>query len=296
MPLTVITLKNSPPSLRGDLTKWMQEIAVGVYVGNFNSKVREELWKRAVDSVGTGEATISYAYRNEIGYNFETHNTNKTVIDYDGIPLVLTPISENNKEEVEKKHGFSTASKMRNAKKFTARKKNIKQNKEYTVIDVETTGLDYKNDRIIEIGAVKVADTKEEYTTIIKYNGKLSDTIKRLTGITEDELKIGKDEKEVVEEFLQFLGDSMIIGYNVEFDIKFINETLKRNDYPVLKNKVYDIIKYVKQEKLFLKNYKLQTVLKEYGINERVPHRALGDAKLSLKLLNKVNKFKDILK
>lgn len=40
MPLTVITLKNSPPSLRGDLTKWMQEISIGVYVGNFNTKIR----------------------------------------------------------------------------------------------------------------------------------------------------------------------------------------------------------------------------------------------------------------
>ena len=44
MPFTVITLKSSPSSLRGDLTKWMQEIATGVYVGNFNKKVREELW------------------------------------------------------------------------------------------------------------------------------------------------------------------------------------------------------------------------------------------------------------
>ena len=48
-------------SLRGDLTKWMQEIATGVYVGNFNSRVREKLWERVVESVGTGEATMSYA-------------------------------------------------------------------------------------------------------------------------------------------------------------------------------------------------------------------------------------------
>lgn len=91
MPLTVITLKNSPPSLRGDLTKWMQEISTGVYVGNFSTRIREELWKRVVDSVGTGEATMSYAYRNEIGYRFATHNATKISIDYEGIPLVLTP-------------------------------------------------------------------------------------------------------------------------------------------------------------------------------------------------------------
>ena len=39
MPFTVVTLKSVPPSLRGDLTKWMQEIATGVYIGNFNSRI-----------------------------------------------------------------------------------------------------------------------------------------------------------------------------------------------------------------------------------------------------------------
>ena len=46
MPFTVITLKKVPQALRGDLTKWMQEITTGVYIGNFNTKVREKLWKR----------------------------------------------------------------------------------------------------------------------------------------------------------------------------------------------------------------------------------------------------------
>lgn len=60
MPLTVITLKNVPPSLRGDLTKWMQEIATGVYIGNFNSKIRDNLWKRVKEISGCGEVTLSF--------------------------------------------------------------------------------------------------------------------------------------------------------------------------------------------------------------------------------------------
>ena len=74
MPFTVITLKKVPNSLRGDLTRWMQEIATGVYVGNFNSRVREALWQRITDTVGEGEATMSFAFRNEIGYSFQTIN------------------------------------------------------------------------------------------------------------------------------------------------------------------------------------------------------------------------------
>ena len=48
MAMTVITISNAPMSLRGDLTKWMQEIATGVYIGNLNSRVREEIWERVI--------------------------------------------------------------------------------------------------------------------------------------------------------------------------------------------------------------------------------------------------------
>lgn len=51
---------------------------------------------------------------------------------------------------------------------------------------------------------------------------------------------------------------------------------------------------YVKREKLFLKNYKLETVLASYNIEDRVPHRALKDAELIDKLINKVNKLRDL--
>lgn len=119
MPFTVITLKKVSAYLRGDLTKWMQEIAPGVYVGNFNTKVREKIWQRVKENVSSGEATMSYAFRNEIGYNFKTLNTNRQVIDYEGIPLVRV------NDQIQASHmnlGFSSAYKMRQARKFQAHK------------------------------------------------------------------------------------------------------------------------------------------------------------------------------
>ena len=77
MPLTVMTLKKVPVSLRGDLTKWMQEIATGVYIGNFNSKVREKLWERVKENVKDGEATMSYAY--PVSYTHLTLPTKRIV-------------------------------------------------------------------------------------------------------------------------------------------------------------------------------------------------------------------------
>ena len=116
MPFTVITLKKVPQALRGDLTKWMQEITTGVYIGNFNTKVREKLWKRVKENVKDGEATLSFSYRNELGYQFDTHNTSFSNIDMEGIPLVFIP-NENIDEKREITHGFSNAAKFRNAKR-----------------------------------------------------------------------------------------------------------------------------------------------------------------------------------
>lgn len=291
MPLTVITLKNCPLSLRGDLTKWMQEISTGVYIGNFNSKIREKLRERVVDSVGIGEATMSYAYRNEIGYNFQTHNCSKIPINFDGIPLVLSP-KKISSEKLETKHGFSKASKIRKAKKYSTNSKLTKENtRPYVIIDLETSGLDSINDRIMEIAAIKVSKETKVYSCFVKQDIKLSQTIKNLTGLDEDQLKNGKKESEAINELVEFVGNHPIVGYNINFDLKFINEALKRQSKNKIPNKTYDLMKYVKNEKIFLNNYKLETVLKEYGIEEKIPHRALADAKIIQKLLSKIDEL-----
>ena len=287
MPLTIITLKNSPPSLRGDLTKWMQEISTGVYVGNFNTKIREKLRERVVESVGSGEATMTYAYRNEIGYKFETHNSSKISIDYDGIPLVFTPSSPQ-KDKNKNKLGFSKAAKMRKVKKFSSPKV-MEKIKPYVIIDLETTGLDPINDRIIEIGAIRIGEENKEYSAIIKQEIDVPEKIIDLTGISYQEIKGGKGEEIAINELMDFIGEDIILGYNINFDIKFINEGLKNMGRGKIKNQFYDAMKHVKQENMFLKNYKLETALKEYGIYEQVPHRAIADARLIHKLVKNLD-------
>ena len=101
--------------------------------------------------------------------------------------------------------------------------------------------------------------------------------------------------KRALEEFIEFIGDTSILGYNVAFDIKFLNSSLEKEGLAKINNKVYDIMQFVKKDNLFLNNYKLETVLKSYSIDEEVPHRALEDAILEEKLIHKVNKLWDIL-
>ena len=294
MTFTVITLKKVPQALRGDLTKWMQEITTGVYIGNFNTKVREKLWKRVKENVKDGEATLSFSYRNELGYQFDTHNTSFSNIDMEGIPLVFIP-NENIDEKREIKHGFSNAAKFRNAKRYMAHRTKL-DSKDFVIIDIETDGLDKEKDYIIEIGAVKsVGGRISEFQSLISYEGTLPKHIVAMTGITTNMLKTnGKNVEVVLKNFKEFIGDLDIIGYNVSFDIEFINIALSKFELEKLENKRYDLMKFVKNEKLFLANYKLQTVIKEYGVGNEVPHRALEDARLIYKLAVKVNKFRDL--
>ena len=295
MPFTVITLKKTPSSLRGDLTKWMQEIDTGVYIGNFNSKVREELWKRVIENVKEGEATICYASRNEIGYDFKTNSKDISIIDFDGIPLVMVDKKEKIKVNDQVKLGYSRASKLRKARQF---QKQTKKSPSYVVIDIETDGLDFNKNSIIEIGCVKLYNGNlEEFATSIKIDHSLPKEIVNLTGITDEFLeKNGEDEKEALIELLDFIKELTIVNYGNNFDINFLNKSLNEHNLGHIKNQTIDLMRYVKKEKIMLENYKLETALKSYGIDKKVPHRALADARLTYELSTKVNFFKEKIK
>jgi len=299
MPFTVITLKRSTPSLRGDLTKWMQEIATGVYIGNFNTRVREKLWSRVIETVGDGEATMSFAYRNEIGYQFVTWNTRRENIDCDGIPLVLLPVEQAGQNESKKVSlGFSNAAKFRNARKFSGVKPAAKKSTlPYVVLDIETDGLDENVNTIIELGAIRVdGENSSEFHRLIRYEQRLPESITELTGITENMLmEEGVFLDDALNDLLNFIGDDILVGYRVDFDIQFINKALEKFNRPKLTNLQHDLMRYVKKEKMFLKDYKLKTALAAYGIIEEVPHRALKDARLIARLASKVNKFRDYI-
>lgn len=298
MPFTIITLKKSTPSLRGDLSKWMQEIATGVYIGNFNSRVRELLWKRVTENVGDGEATISYTAQNELGYNFQTFNTKREKFDSDGISLILFPKTQGSDKKNEDHLGFSNASKYRGSRRFSRKSKSeCVQKSEYIVLDVETGGLDETKHSILEIGAIKItSDTVEEFQKLIRQDYSLSESIVELTGITNELLiKEGVDLIGSLEEFVEFVQDHIIVGYNINFDMKFINSALNKVGQPILTNKTIDLLPIVKKEKMYLPNYKLETALETFGINYIVKHRALDDAKQTYKLSRKLKKFEDLL-
>lgn len=86
--MTVIVLIAAPEGLRGHLTRWMVEVAAGVFVGNPNVRVRDQLWETLADRVDDGQVVMAEPASNEQGWAIRTAGTDRWFpVDYDGLIL-----------------------------------------------------------------------------------------------------------------------------------------------------------------------------------------------------------------
>ncbi|MGD1011154.1 MAG: type I-E CRISPR-associated endoribonuclease Cas2e [Acidimicrobiales bacterium] len=87
--MTVIVLAVCPPGLRGHLTRWLLEVAPGVYVGRVTARVRDHLWGRISRHLGEdGRALMVYAARNEQGLDIRITVGPWQPVDLDGVKLI----------------------------------------------------------------------------------------------------------------------------------------------------------------------------------------------------------------
>lgn len=90
----MIVLTAVPPGLRGHLTRWLLEIAPGVFVGFASARVRNYMWDRIVEFADTGRALMVHATRGEQRLAFKVHCHDWTPEDHDGITLIRRPVIE----------------------------------------------------------------------------------------------------------------------------------------------------------------------------------------------------------
>lgn len=293
--MVVITVTSCPQSLRGDLSKWLFEIQTGVYVGNPGKRVRERLWDRVKATVKNGKAILIYSSRCEQGFEIKTFHTTNFPKDFDGIQLMYHPENtiEVISEEIPKiKVPILDQDQLKiRAQNFPSINKIAPLS--FVVLDFETTGLDPEKDGITEVGAIKVIDgQQEEFSSLIQTNCILSAQAAELTGITDNLLKEqGKDEKTVLEELKDFCGDLPIVCHNAKFDLKFLQNACIQYGIPYWAPKVVDTLALARKYVKGIPNYRLQTLLDHFGIDDKQQHRALSDCKLTLTMLEKLKEI-----
>lgn len=150
----------------------------------------------------------------------------------------------------------------------------------FTVIDIETTGLDSKYDEIIELSAIKVREgvIAEKYSTLVRPQYSASDFITELTGITNVELQNAPDLEQVLNEYVTFLGDDIIVGHNVNFDINFIYDKYLHITSRDFSNDFVDTLRLARFLLRALPHHRLIDLVEYYGISDEVEHRGLSDA------------------
>lgn len=124
--------------------------------GNVSSRVRDAVWDRVCQNLKNGQATLVYTAAGEQRMEFRTHNTSWEAVDFDGIKLMRRPLPQTQTEAMDLKPGFSKAAKYQMAQKMAQRTARKPGKNDYTVIDLETTGLHAATDSIVEYGAVRL--------------------------------------------------------------------------------------------------------------------------------------------
>lgn len=163
---------------------------------------------------------------------------------------------------------------------------------DYTIVDLETTGLSPAADVIIEVAAFKYKNNEltDKYTTLIKPIDKdtgtvihIDDFVTNLTGITNEMVSTAPTFKEISKDLYDFLYGDVIVGHNVNFDVNFLRENFLSLDMPFPNNYV-DTLRLARRLFPDLPHHRLSDLSDHFGL-KGVHHRAAGDVEITKEVL-----------
>lgn len=155
----------------------------------------------------------------------------------------------------------------------------------YVALDLETTGLRPKYDRILEIGALKVRDGEvvDTYQTFVDPRMKIPGYITELTGITQDMVEGQPLQKEAVQGFFDFCGEMPLVGHNIMFDYSFLKHQAV-NLGRAFEKEAADTLTIARRAFPGLPSRSLESMCSYYAIDRTHAHRAYDDARASMEL------------
>lgn len=149
---------------------------------------------------------------------------------------------------------------------------------EYVCIDVETSGLDFEYDEIIEVAAalVKNGTVIDKYVSLVKPSFPIPSFIEDLTGIRNSDLLDAPDVSEVMPELDKFIGSFILVGHNVHFDINFLYDAFEKVNLK-LTNDFVDTMRIGRKLHPEMPHHRLGDLVEKYGVQQDRKHRAEND-------------------
>lgn len=149
----------------------------------------------------------------------------------------------------------------------------------YTVLDLETTGLDPHFDSIIEIAAMRVEFGKivERFDTLVNPGFALPEFITTLTGITDSDLADAPDIKTALPRAREFIGNDIVVAHNAHFDVNFMYDKSVDLGLPAFDNDFIDTLKIARSLFPDLESYSLASLADFFEVSGNDFHRAEND-------------------
>ncbi|WP_337872975.1 exonuclease domain-containing protein [Ignavibacterium sp.] len=162
----------------------------------------------------------------------------------------------------------------------------------FTVVDVETTGLSARNERVIEIALVKVENLKitEKFTTLVNPNRPIPSFISMLTGITNSDVKSAPQFNQIFPMLIEKTEGSILCGHNLQFDLSFLRNEVQLLGEDFNPEQTLCTLKLARKLFPHLKSRSLTPLAYHLKIKNNNQHRALGDAETTAKVLIKLIK------
>lgn len=155
---------------------------------------------------------------------------------------------------------------------------------DYCVLDIETTGLSYQNDKIIEIGIVKIRNKQivEKYSQLINPECQISHFITQLTGISNNMVQDKPTLNMIFDDVFDFIGGDVIIGHNTSFDLNFMSYQFDIN----ITNEYMDTLQFSRKVYPELSHHRLSDMVEYLNLSNN-EHRALADCIATYELYEK---------
>ena len=157
----------------------------------------------------------------------------------------------------------------------------------YCVLDLETTGFSAKTEKITEIGVMKVQNGKvlDEFACFVNPEKPIPQRVVEVTKITDEMVKDAETIDKVFPKLLEFLGDSVLVAHNADFDIGFLKQNAKDLGYDFDYTYV-DTLSMARDIFPDFKKYQLGKIADKLKIKVEVAHRALDDVDTTVKVMN----------